>query len=389
MAPTAEAPKYVLLDYGKFKRSSKVYEGQSPFAEKINEGPSFKKFPQPLKASGKLDSKYKFRETNPVIGREYKEAQLSEILEDDELLRDLAITISERGVVFFRNQDITTEQQKVLADKLGKLTGKPETSSLHIHPTAPAGGFLDDNGDIDPEVSIINSKLQKELYTRKHYGLKPARDWHSDITFEPVPADYSILRIVETPESGGDTLWASGYELYDKLSKPVQKLVESLTGTYTQPGFKAAAQGRYDIFTGPRGAPENVGDELSAIHPVVRTNPVTGWKSVFAIGGHFTHFNELEPEESSWLTQHLSSVLLRYPELQVRFSWGKNDVAIWDNRSTYHSAIRDVYIVDALRTGVRTVGIGERPYFDPNSRSRTEDLREKGVLPPLTSDFAK
>ena len=72
-----------------------------------------------------------------------------------------------------------------------------------------------------------------------------------------------------------DTLWASGYELYDRLSAPYQKFLESLTATFAQPGFKAAAErSGFKLYDKERGAPENIGADLTAIHPVIRTNPV-------------------------------------------------------------------------------------------------------------------
>jgi hypothetical protein len=84
---------------------------------------------KPLKYSGALDGYESFDVTN-VIGREYPEANLLEILKDDEKIRDLAITVSQRGVVFFRNQDISVEEQKTLGQKLGELTGKPTCSKV-------------------------------------------------------------------------------------------------------------------------------------------------------------------------------------------------------------------------------------------------------------------
>jgi hypothetical protein len=84
---------------------------------------------KPLKYSGALDGYKSFDVTN-VIGREYPEANLLEILKDDEKIRDLAITVSQRGVVFFRNQDISIEEQKKLGQKLGELTGKPTSSKV-------------------------------------------------------------------------------------------------------------------------------------------------------------------------------------------------------------------------------------------------------------------
>jgi hypothetical protein len=84
---------------------------------------------KPLEYSGSLDGYKSFDVTN-VIGREYPEANLLEILKDDAKIRDLAITVSQRGVVFFRNQDISIEEQKTLGQKLGELTGKPATSKV-------------------------------------------------------------------------------------------------------------------------------------------------------------------------------------------------------------------------------------------------------------------
>jgi len=84
---------------------------------------------KPLKYSGSLDEYKSFDVTN-VIGREYPEARLLDILKDDQKIRDLAITVSERGVVFFRNQDISVDDQKTLGQKLGELTGKPASSKV-------------------------------------------------------------------------------------------------------------------------------------------------------------------------------------------------------------------------------------------------------------------
>lgn len=369
------SPKYVLLKSDSLKAAD-THTGPSPYADKYKEGPSYQPKTLNLQPSGKLDESYEFIEVTPQIGREYRDAQIRDILQDEEKLRDLAINVSRRGVVFFRNQDLTVAEQKTLAQKLGKLTAKPDTSGLHIHPIAPAGGFVKDDGSgqTDPEVSIISSKLNKTL--RKGYEDGKSNDnsgWHSDITFEPVPSDYSILKIVESTTSGGDTLWASGYALYEKLSPSLRNYLKTLTGEYAQPGFKRAAEGKFEIYSDIRGAPENIGDELTAVHPIVRTNPVTGWNSIFSIGSHFTSFNDLDPKESKLLREYLLNLLQTSHDIQVRFKWGKNDVAIWDNRSVYHTATNDYYHTDAERTGVRTVGIGERPYLDPNGKSRSED----------------
>ncbi|ANB11826.1 Jlp1p [Sugiyamaella lignohabitans] len=383
MAPPTTAPVYQLTD--KALSPKEIIKGPSTYANTINEGPSvLKNWSGPLKVSGALDTAYKFKEITPAIGREYPDLQLKDVLENEEQLRDLAITISRRGVVFFRNQDITIAQQKKLADQLGKLAGKPETSGLHIHPVAPAGGFLKEGSDeIDEEVSIITSKINNDVYNNARIAFrKSSEKYHTDVNFEPVPADYTTLRIIETPDHGGDTLWASGYSLYDKLSPSLRAYLETLVGTYSQPTFKDSTKGEHGIYSAKRGAPENFGDELIAKHPVVRTNPVTGWKSIFSLGTHFTSFDGLTEDESTLLKTYIHNLLVSSHDIQVRFKWNKNDMAIWDNRSVFHTATND-YPIGAgtvVRTGVRTVSVGERPFFSEKSKSREEDLYENKLL---------
>jgi alpha-ketoglutarate-dependent taurine dioxygenase len=135
-------------------------------------------------------------------------------------------------------------------------------------------------------------------------------------------------RLIKLPKSNianassVDTLWASGYEVYDRLSKPYQKFLEGLTATYAQPGFnEAAKKNNFDLYSKERGAPENVGEELVAVHPVIRTNPVTGWKSIFAVGHHVQQVNDVTEEESKTLLAWFLSLVVENHDLQVRHKW--------------------------------------------------------------------
>ncbi|TKA80480.1 hypothetical protein B0A55_02311 [Friedmanniomyces simplex] len=335
----------------------------------------------PLKLSGALD-RFEHEDTTPVIGREYPRANIVDDLlsagNADELVRDLAINISRRGVVFFRAQDnLTDDLQKQLIHRLGQLSGKPSTSSLHIHPVLNSTSEF---GVGDNNISHISSVARKKIQADKR-RYDSAR-WHSDIQFEPCPADYTSLRLTKLPETGGDTLWASGYEIYDRFSRPYQKFFEGLTAAFIGEGFTKAAAAdpeNVTVYDAPRGSPLNVGKELAAVHPVVRTNPVTGWKSIYAIGSFPQYINELSAEESGELLAKFKRMITENHDLQVRFKWrNANDLAIWDNRSAFHCATFD-YEGLGERFGHRTVGIGEAPYLDPNSRSRTEALEEAGV----------
>jgi alpha-ketoglutarate-dependent taurine dioxygenase len=342
---------------------------------------------RPLQLTGALDH-FEHLETTPVIGREYPTIQLRDLLYSDnadELLRELAIVISRRGVVFFRGQDITPDEQKQLTDKLGHLAGKPSSSGLHIHPIVNAERqgehqALDDKGTVnkDNTISVISSKFRNSVYYE--YRKAGADEWHSDITFEPVPADYTSLKVHTLPPTGGDTLWSSGYEIYDLLSEPFKKFAESLTGYFAQPHFNEAAERNgFRVHPGPRGNPLNVGEKLEAHHPFVRTNPVTGWKSIFGLGSHFQSIEGLTKVESNIVKQYILDLVTSSHGAQARFKWNKNDLAIWDNRSVYHAATPDY---DGLgdRAGVRAVSLGEKPFYDPASKSRREELRDGQLI---------
>jgi alpha-ketoglutarate-dependent taurine dioxygenase len=119
-----------------------------------------------------------------------------------------SLPVSRRGVVFFRKQDnITDALQKELVQRLGALSGKPSTSGLHIHPVSNSGRAL---GGTDDEISVISSEQAKKIYSNgqgRSVWLEKKQSqkgqWHSDITFEPVPSDYALLRLVQLPKTGG------------------------------------------------------------------------------------------------------------------------------------------------------------------------------------------
>ncbi|GME36444.1 taurine catabolism dioxygenase [Neofusicoccum parvum] len=340
-------------------------------------------FPKPLKLQGVLKPLKQF-DVTPTVGTEFPEANLVDMMHQpnaDELLRDLAITISRRGVVFFRNQNnMNNDFQKKLIQRMGELTAKPKESGLHIHPVLNPQRDL---GGDDLHISTISSRQRKASNgkaTPRDLGKnrQALESWHSDIQSENVPSDYTCLRLVELPTVGGDTLWASGYEVYDRISKPMRELLEPLTANYTAPFFEKIAKSfKFKFYEDPRGHPDNTGIALKAVHPVIRTNPVTGWKSVFAIGAYPASINGLTPPESEMILQWLMDIAIRNHDLQCRFRWqGPHDMAIWDNRSMIHNATMD-YDDHGERFGHRVCGIGEKPYLDPNSKSMREALEEE------------
>ncbi|OAP65059.1 TfdA family taurine dioxygenase [Fonsecaea erecta] len=342
---------------------------------------------QPLQYSGSLDH-LEFTEYSPIIGREYHTAKLKDMLyaeNAEQQIKDLAITISERGVVFFRapQDDLTIEEQKRFTDLLGKLSGRPEENGLHVHPL-----FRDENnipmartGTTDKHVYVLNTEAHKKLFKSipKNHSTEPkdlAREWHSDCLFEPCPADYSFLLMEETPKHGGDTLFCSGYELYDRISPSFRSYLETLTATCHQPAFKnAATAGGYEIMS-PRGSPLNVGDDFAPSHPLVRTHPVTGWKTLCAVVGiHVSRINDVYDYEDKMIRDYMIRLITRNHDCIARMHWTKYSAAIWNNACVFHAATPDTHLVPgSVRIGVRTTSIGEKPYLDPTSKSRRESL---------------
>ncbi|KIV82676.1 hypothetical protein PV11_04770 [Exophiala sideris] len=308
---------------------------------------------EPLKYSGSLDEYHRFDHT-PVIGTEFPDLLLADILADDKKLRDLAITVSRRGVVFFRNQEITIDQQKHLAQRLGELGGKPSTSKLNKHPLLKSQPDfpVDGTGRVDDEVSIISSKVLRKRYPHMYHEMEDdfvipplaSEQWHTDISYERVPSDYAVLHMLDVPKDGcgGDTLWASGYEVYDRLSPPVKNLVDGLNTVQGQASYISQTAKEVEHQFSDRGAPENTSLDLVATHPLIRTNPVTEWRSLYGAGQSLTHgrIAGVTQAESELLKQYFLQLIAQNHDLQVRFRWAENSLAIWDNRCVYHAGTK-------------------------------------------------
>lgn len=157
--------------------------------------------------------------------------------------------------------------------------------------------------------------------------------------FENCPSDFSFLRMQSTPPAGGDTLWASGYELYDRLSPQFQKFFETLTATCEQPVFKSACEaGGYEIMS-PRGSPLNIDFQFAPSHPVIRTHPVTGWKSLFAgVGLHVSRIDGVTSYEDSLIRDYVMRLVTRNHDCIARMHWTRGACAIWSNECTLHAA---------------------------------------------------
>lgn len=325
---------------------------------------------KPLIYTGSLDN-YQHQDCTPAIGREFRDLQVRDILnmpDREAFIKDLAVTISQRGVVFLRNQDVNPHEMKELCEILTRVAGCPQSSGLHVHP------LTEESSELGDQISVISSEKQAKGGGLTHQLSDTSRlasvGWHADITFEPVPSDYAMLKIHTLPATGGDTMWASGYEIYDRLSPAMQTFLEGLTATHDAKFFLEEAERLGNpLRTTIRGHPLNHGSSLTATHPVIRTNPVTGWKSVFVNKGFTKRINGVTKDESDLLLKYLLDLVVHNHDAQVRFKWAKNDLAIWDNRSNWHCA---TYDYAAARAGDRVCSLGEAPFLDLNSTGRRE-----------------
>ncbi|KAI8605950.1 hypothetical protein EDD21DRAFT_315764 [Dissophora ornata] len=284
----------------------------------------------------------------PKIGTELHGIKLTQLTEQQ--AEELAALVAERGVVFFRDQEDLDAKEHV---KLGARWGP-----LHVHPLVP-------HDQENPEVIVLDSRLSPS----NRYNTN--NSWHSDVSFEPAPASFSILKFDEIPEAGGDTVWANGYQVYDDLSQPIKTLLEGLTATHTSDIFR--------IFQANTGR-KTFGKLNDSEHPIVRTNPVTGWKSIYANSVFTREINNISIAESKWILEYLNDLVSKRLEYQVRFHWEKHSVAIWDNRSTFHTGVPD--FKPYHRRGLRVTVSGEIPFYDPNSGTQAQafEVTAKAII---------
>ncbi|KAH3674679.1 hypothetical protein WICMUC_003095 [Wickerhamomyces mucosus] len=287
------------------------------------------------------------------IGTELVGVQLGDL--NDKELDELARLIAERVVVFFKDQDLSPQKQVEIAH----FFGVPETHPQALYSTG------------EPILRVIWSEVPKALgIVEKFKNAKNSgtANWHTDLPFEKNSAGITHLHVDSVPEIGGDTLWSSGYAAYDKLSPALQKFLE---GKFVWHKSLHGYLDRNDPLSGPK--------HIERKTPIVRTHPVTGWKSLFVNRGHTLRIEGLEPEESKLILNYLYDVYEKNLDIQVRFNWsskaGLGTSALWDNRISQHSNVHDLIDVDGgARHGTRTVSFNEVAYFDPESKSQREAL---------------
>lgn len=264
-----------------------------------------------------------------TIGAEITGVDLREPL-SPETFAEIERALLDHLVIFFRDQDVSLDQQLAFGRNFG---------TLHLPPIA--------RGHPDhPEVMVLDQVNPKG---------EGADNWHCDATFLPEPPLGAILKAVQLPALGGDTCFANMYRAYEALSPAMQATFDSLQAVHDlTPSLHNAI--RHGI-----SAEDVEGMQAEwppVTHPVVRTHPVTGRKALFVNGNCTTHIEGLVGQESKFLLGFLLDHL-HASEFQCRFRWAKNSIAFWDNRCVQHCGIPDYR---ERRIMHRVTIDGDKPY---------------------------
>jgi taurine dioxygenase len=262
----------------------------------------------------------------PAIGAEIEGVRMGPALAAEQVA-EVRRALLEWKVVFFRDQDVSVADHVAFGRHFG---------ALEIHPFTP-------NREDHPEVVVIHNDERTRVAQNR---------WHSDVTWRLEPSLGSILRARIVPPVGGDTLFADMGAAYDGLSEEIK---ERIDGAFALHSFEhnfgarmSEAKRREFLEKFPRPR-----------HPVVRTHPETGRKTLYVNGAFTTQIEGLEPEESRRLLSRLYRQAA-IPEYQCRFRWRENSVAFWDNRAVQHYAAFDYH--PGVRRVERVTIVGDRPY---------------------------
>ena len=255
---------------------------------------------------------------NPLggaLGAEIYGIDLSEAISDEQLT-EVRQVFGQYAVIFFRNQNLSPENEIRFAKRWGEINTNRFFSSVE--------GY--------PQIALV----VKEPDQKNNIG----GSWHTDHSYDIAPALGSMLFAHEVPVSGGDTVFASMYKVYDTLSDGLKSTLSNLRARHSSAhvfGAARAANGNDDT-VGRIKNPEAATQE--AIHPVVISHPETGRRSLYVNPGFTLGFEGWSDEESKPLLEYLYAHAAR-PEFTCRFQWKAGSIAFWDNRATWHLAVND------------------------------------------------
>ena len=284
----------------------------------------------------------KIEQLTCAVGAELVDVNLADAVRDDGLFKEIYAALLKHRVLFLRDQDLdklSRQDHMAFARKLGELETHPMAPS---HPDAPGLVQIYKNPD-SPVDRYENS-------------------WHTDGTWRDTPALGCVLRCIECPPVGGDTIWANMVLAYEKLPDSVKQQIDGLWASHSFNASFAAQFPQEKRLAMKAQYPD-------AEHPVVRTHPETGEKTLFvnAFTTHFVNWHQKSNVRYGQDYNQAGGDLLQYlvaqsdiPEYQVRWRWKPYSMAIWDNRSTQHYAVMDY--PPCHRKMERAGIVGDKPF---------------------------
>jgi taurine dioxygenase len=274
-----------------------------------------------------------------AIGAQLGNVNLGVASRDAGLVTEIRALLLKYRVLFFRDQDITRAEHVAFARHFGELEDHPVAGSDPDHP-----GLVRIYKTPDAPIDRYENA------------------WHTDATWREKPPYGCVLRCVECPPVGGDTMWANMAEAYSRLPDHIKTTIADLRARHSIEASFGAAMPIEKRLALKAQYPD-------AEHPVVRTHPETGEKILFvnAFTTHFTNYHTPERVRFGQDANPGAALLLSYlvsqafvPEYQVRWRWQPNSMAMWDNRSTQHYAVMDY--PPCHRKMERAGIIGDKPY---------------------------
>lgn len=246
-----------------------------------------------------------------AIGAEILGVDLTRPL-DDAVWSKIETAFHDHLVIFFRDQDLTPEQHIAVSRRFGALEEYPFVKGIKGYPEL---------------IEIV--KMPDEV---RNFGA----GWHVDMSFRETPPLGAVLLGREVPPVGGDTMFANLYIAYETLSAGMKKLLENVCGVHDSMDPSGHSQNYKGMsLSGKKGKKRQV-----TSHPLVRTHPVTGRKSLFISPDYCTRLEDMTVAESRPILEMLEAHASR-PEFACRFSWRPNSIAVWDNRCCMHNALSD------------------------------------------------
>jgi taurine dioxygenase len=234
----------------------------------------------------------------------------------------IRLAFADHGLIFFRDQTISEEQHIAFARRWAPIN---INRFFGAHPRYP-------------EIAMVT----KEKDQRDNIG----GGWHTDHSYDQIPAMGSILVARELPPSGGDTLFASMYAAYDALSEGFQRMLCTLTAVHSARHIFGANEGAYarstDLAEGQIGNTKAADALQDVVHPVVITHPLSGKKAIYVNPGFTIRFDGWTAEESRPLLERIYAHCMRR-EFVHEFVWRPGSIAFWDNRATWHFAKNDYH----------------------------------------------